>query len=258
MSNAEPVRIGSLSVVSFQPSQLGLFALPLQGSRVTPVNPAEILLRSGGIAALNGPMFGVCPGQDLPSGNAAYGSSQCDTLSYGHYDEKSGLIIPSAHASQGITIAVVGNEAIAVRGSEYPPDASVAVQLYPSLVESGRVTASPSVNTDRVWRSALVILENGNLAFVVGQMSMNAFATAIVEIGGVYAGYTDGGGSTSLVSTMGVVGAHEYRPVASWLIVKPVSFTTIVQTATSRPWLFGIAAAVVAGGITWFILRDDS
>jgi hypothetical protein len=244
------IHAGALTVLPFDPSQLGLFALPLQGANVTPVGPGEVLDRANAAAALNGPMFGVCPGQSLPSGNAQYAASQCDTLSYAHYDAGTGLLIPGSFAGRGITIAAVDGHAQASSGDSYPPGASVAVQLYPSLIEAGRITASATVNLDRVWRSGLAILNTGQLAFVVGLLPMVDFAQALLDFGAVDAGYTDGGGSSALVTRDGVAGATEHRPVASWLIVKkPAGFFSspgIMAPGKDRRLLLWSGAALAA------------
>ncbi len=253
---------GSLTVLSFDPSRLGLFALPLQGNTVTPIPPSQVLALANADAALNGPMFGVCSGQSLPRGNAQYAVSQCDTLSYTHYDASAGINANASHDTRGITISVVNGQAQAARGESYSPDASVAVQLYPSLIESGQITASSDVNKDRVWRSGLAILDNGQLLFAVGNMPMVDFAQALAGLGAVHAGYTDGGGSSALVAPGEAAGSSENRPVASWLIVKKAGLVSSVQDWSARATeAVGGSKVVLWGGLAlsvtlfWLALR---
>src|SRR5581483_5499433 len=256
---------GPLVVLPFDPSRLGLFALPLQGNTVTPVAPSSVLGLANAEAALNGPMFGVCSGQHLPRGNAQYAVSQCDTLSYTHYDASAGLDANAAHDTRGITISVVNGQAQSARGDSYSPDASVAVQLYPSLIESGQITASSDVNKDRVWRSGLAILNNGQLLFAVGQMPMVDFAQALAGLGAVHAGYTDGGGSSALVAPGESAWSTENRPVASWLIVKKSGLGDLFGSGSAPvTWAKSHPRAILWGGLAlsvslfWLALRGST
>jgi len=263
---------GPLKTFTFDPSQFGLFALPQQGNGATPIKPIDILNASGAVAALNGPMFGVCPGQNLPRGNAQYGVSSCDTLQYFEYDAGQSLNVQGLYASRGITISVVNGEATATSGGSFPSDASVAVQLYPALIDNGHIVASQDKDTDRVWRSGLAILSTGQLMFAVGQMSMYDFASSLADLGAIYAGYTDGGGSTAMVASGEFAGSSEGRPVPSWLIVRvpgsgggtPASpgiggllsnvSGSLVQRLQSQPMLY-VGGALVAAGLIALALR---
>jgi hypothetical protein len=253
---------GPLVVLPFDPSRLGLFALPLLDNTVTPVPPSHVLGMANAEAALNGPMFGVCSGQHLPRGNAQYAASQCDTFSYTHYDASAGINANASHDTRGITISVVNGQAQSAQGESYSPDASVAVQLYPSLIESGQITASSEVNKDSVWRSGLAILDNGQLLFAVGKMPMLDFAQALADLGAVHAGYTDGGGSSALVAQGETAGSAENRPVASWLIVKKSclggSFGNASTWAKSHPRVVLWGSLALSTTMIFLALRGSS
>jgi hypothetical protein len=212
-----------LTLVRFAPEQLGVVvARDLRAVRAADLGGAGVL------AALNGPMFGRA---------YRHGGSACERVCYLHIDRKAGVSLPTTLPGRGITISVVGGRARSHPGNYVHAGATVAVQLYPALVENGVAHANPSVDAEHVWRSALSILRDGSLAFAIGKLPMWRFNRALVRAGATWAGYTDGGGSTSLATGSGRLGSGEDRPVPTWLVVRP--------RASGLGWV-GIAAAFVA------------
>ncbi len=213
--------IGGLHLVLFAPSELGLYAKPVAGG-FAPVGPAVILQAANADAALNGPMFDVCDGQTLPHGNAEYAASTCDVLEYRHED--GALQTRGSYPSRGLTFSVMPDGSTRIQaGDQVAIGARVSVQMYPPLVQDGRSVAGSSPNVDTVWRSALVVMRDGRMAFAAMVASMPAFATALVAAGAAWAAYTDGGGSSALVTSDGRIGSSEGRPVPSWLVVRKAS-----------------------------------
>jgi len=198
-----------ISLYRFPAHRLGVYAPSVGAGRTMPVGPLSVLSQSGAEAALNGPMFEVC-GDD------------CDVLDYLHYDPSRGVTAQGRYPSRGITVYVLNGVPHAARGRYAPDASSAAVQLYPPLVWNGSDETNPSLNTAAEWRAALCIMDDGNLAFAVGgPSSMTSFSRGLVEAGAVYAGYTDGGSSTSLVTPGGIDGSPRRSRVASWLVVNP-------------------------------------
>lgn len=250
--------LGGLTLLLFPASRLGVFAAPAGGAgQFTPISPGVVLQLSGGVAALNGPMFSNCPGQSLPGDNAgSYARSTCSNLSsstgtgvirYVHLDTKRGLAIGGGSAS-GITIAVVGGRAVAMHGGAVPSGATVAIQGFPPLVWGGANVTTRSLNLGNEWRSGLAIMADGRLALAIGVMSIPAFADALIAAGAQYALYTDGGGSTSLVLPDGTrKGAGEGRRVGSWIVVDrepTIGFGQILGGSNAKK--YGAALAVAA------------
>lgn len=262
MASLSAQRVGALSFLTFSPSDFGLYANVTSSNQVVPTSPREVLAAANADAALDGPMFDVCPGQQgVPSGNAAYAVSHCDRLEYAHHDETSGLIVPSQYPTRGITISVKGGQAVAMAGDNMPAGSTVAIQLYPALLLNGEVKASATIDTDRVWRAGVGIMNDGSMGFAVGNMSMFDFANAMKNAGFSSAGYTDGGGSTALVTDSGVTGSSEGRRVASWMIVRKRGLFQLPPSMGGGgvPESVGIAAGAVViaslvGGMAYFLL----
>jgi len=202
-------QIGGLNVFAFQPSQLDIFAQPVPGG-FAPIAPADIIGMSGAVAALNGPEFLNCDGQNLPNGNASYAVSQCGYPQF--LVQGSSISSPGTRPGAGMLVSVNGNS-VSFDGS-----GPVTVQLWPPLIVNGQVVASNSgSNATSENRAALAVFQNPNLlAFVTGQGSMVDFANAIAQLGATAAGYTDGGGSAALAPYSG-----GSRPVPVWLIARP-------------------------------------
>lgn len=219
--------IAGLKYVIFPSQQLGLYARAVEGG-YAPVGPDEILALTGAEAAINGPMFDVCGNQDLPAGNAArYSHSVCDKLSYRHYDPAIGLNTPGTSLFAGMTFSTTPRGVSVLPGSEVPPDAKVAIQTFPVLLQDGVNRASTAaVNESSEYRSAIALMPDGRLALVAGIGTLHGFADAIAQAGVKYASYTDGGGSTHLVTPDNTYGASEPRRVPSWIIVR----TSVVST----------------------------
>jgi hypothetical protein len=253
--------LGGLTLVLFPASRLSVFAVPIPGraGEFAPIAPGVVLQQSGGIAALNGPMFENCANQDLPSGNVSYSRSVCSNLRsftshgvirYVHLDTKRGLNTGGGSAD-GITISVVAGAPIATRGGVVPQGATAAVQGYPPLVWNGQNVTTTTLNTGAEWRSGLAIMSDGRLALAIGAMSMTAFADALIAAGALYALYTDGGGSTSLVLPNGTrKGASEGRKVGSWLVVSreaviPPGLGQILSSPNAKTYGLALTAAAI-------------
>lgn len=252
---------GVLTYYAFPPSALGVYATPTAGG-YTP-HRSDAPIRAGAHAALNGPMFALCGGQSARiaaahpgcTGNCQYAYADCERLDYAHLDATTGVVDAGRNPGDGLVIAVV--DGAAVVASEVPPNAAVAVQLYPALVRDGVVqpTSTGGSNTEIVWRSALAILADGSLAFVVGRATMAGFARALADLGAFAAGYTDGGGSTALATDGGErVGSTEDRPVPSWLVARdPAS-----GSGASPNALLAVGAAALASLAAWWLLRRSA
>lgn len=232
-----------IQIVAFPASWLSLHATSLGQSgrpdRVKPVRANEALSQTGAEAALDGPMYGDCPGS-------------CRDLRFLHF-ERGYLDIASEEPDAGITVSVddAGNASWR-RGGRLPAGARVAVQLYPSLVEEGRSVASGSPNTEYVWRAALGQLDDGRLAFAIWRGPMPEFAGRLIAAGFRWAGYTDGGGSTSMAVQGQRLGSAEDRAVGSFLLAKS-------PTGPSHAWAYvlaGLAAAGLLGLGIWLFVRS--
>lgn len=179
----------------------------------------------GYAAALNGPMFGICRGS--PS---SYEGATCNTLDFLHYRKSMGAMAPSAGQREGITLSIVRDwmSVRAVMGDSMYPDAQMAVQLYPSLLENGRSVTNPNLNTEQIWRSGIGVDRNGNVILMAGIGSMSSFAQQMAALGAVSAGYTDGGGSTSIgwkrSGRTNRQGSPEDRPVGSWIVINRIGY----------------------------------
>ena len=240
-----------LTIIAFPPSMLSLFAETSDGHVATPHTSADAMVATGADAALDGPMFDKCtPGEP-------YAAQACGHVLYRHFDLTSHLDIPSSFPNRGVTISVLQDgTAQAGVGDAVPTGAAVAVQLYPELVANGAVVAtrddSPSM------RAALAIMSDGKLAMITSTpMLMSEFSRKLVGAGAVYAGYTDGGGSTALETAGQYTGSSEHRRVLTWLLAKARQNTvlkTVSDTVTKSPATAAIAAAVGVGAFTaaWY------
>lgn len=247
---------GTLTYYAFPPAALGIYATPTAAGYLPHRSDAPIA--DGFHAALNGPMFALCAGQSARvaaahpgcTGNCQYAYADCERLDYAHLDASAGIADPGRNPGDGLVIAVV--DGVATVATEIPPNASVGVQLYPALVRDGVVqpTSTGGSNGEVVWRSALAILADGSLAFVVGRATMAGFARAIADLGAVAAGYTDGGGSTALATDAGErVGSAEDRPVPSWLVAGDPG------SGATGNGLLAFGAAALAAASAWWLLR---
>ena len=212
-------RVGSLSLLRFDPSRLDVFAPSLGGNRSRPTTAQEALA-SGAVAVLDGPMFSRCDSAALSGTDAErYAQSQCSRVEYALLGSE--VSVGSLYPSNGATFSIVEGRAVVLPDAQVAQGARVAVQTYPHIVRAGRNIANPEHDTDRTWRAALVLLDTKELAFAIMQASMHAFAAALVALGAVEAGYTDGGGSGRLETADGQrVGSSENRRVGSWLVVR--------------------------------------
>lgn len=246
-SLAQLVRVGSIWLLPFQPSQLHLGVLKVPGSArmAVPQTALGALQQSpGALAVVDGPMFDICDGQP-----DAYASYQCGLLLYRYLDKSRGIDAPSQRTDRGVTISVMGDRAFALPRDQVVPGASVAVQLYPPLLLNGQVVTNPDLNQTAEWRTGLVVLSDGRLAFVAGAMALDPFARALRAAGAVHGGYLDGGGSGKMVLADGTrIGASEDRRVPSWLVVMPVAGTgtgTLVVGGLLAVGAVAVGAAIV-------------
>lgn len=245
-------QIGGLTIYAFSPSQLGVFAKPVQvadGQGFLPIASFDVLAQAGAVAALDGPMFRHCAGQNLPPGNAAYALSQCGYPEFLVYDAST-VSYEGENPNEGITISIANGRASVARGARLAPNAQVAVQLFPTLVFEGAVEVSNSgTNANAERRAALAIFPD-RLAFIVGASDMISFARAIRDLGAIAAGYTDGGGSTSLITPQGYYGAGEHRRVPTWLIVRGGGLG-----GAGAALVVGLATMILVGGILYATTR---
>ena len=235
-----------LTILSFPPSMLSLYAAGTTNT-VRPTNVQDAVAATHPDAALDGPMFEKCNPGD------SYQSQPCGHVLYRHYDLTGGIDIPSVHPNQGVTISVLADgTAQAARGAAVPPGATVAVQLYPEMVANG--TPVPVRPGDAERRAALAIMRDGRLAFIASTpMTNDQFGIRLAQAGALYAGYTDGGGSTSLQTPTGYVGSSEHRRVLTWLLAKARQ-STVLQTAADHP--AGTAIVLVGlAGLGWYLWR---
>lgn len=230
-----------LKIVAFAPSDLQLHVMPL-GTRpdwVKPIRASEAIEHTGAEAVLDGPMYRDCPGE-------------CRDIRFLHF-QRGSIDIRSDEPTVGITAAVFPDGSTSwTRGGNLPEGASVAVQLFPSLVENGRSVAENSPNTESSWRAALGELEDGRLAFVIWRGSVPEFARKLARAGFRWAGYTDGGGSTSMQVGDTRLGATDNRAVGSFLLAKSASSTT-------RIWIIvlgTIAGLGLVALVGWLVYRQ--
>ena len=239
-----------LTLLTFPASMLSLYAETSSGNVATPHTSSEVMHATGAEAVLDGPMFNRC------NPNLGYDAQSCGHVLYKHFDLTSGVNIPSSYPNQGVTISVLRDGSTqAASGAAVPSGAVVAVQLYPELVANGAPV--PVRLQDSASRAALAIMRDGKLALVTSSpMTMPDFAQRLAEAGALYAGYTDGGGSTSLETQDGYTGSSEHRRVLTWLLAKARQ-STILQTVKGSP---GTTVAVIAGvgaiaGFVWWNSR---
>lgn len=242
----------ALTRVAFAPEWFGLYLAPSAGGRadrVSPINVDDVQRALGADlkAALDGPMFSNCS-------SGSYAASTCADIRYLHLDRVAGISIASERPTDGITLGTRGDGSIAfaVRGTSIPDDARIAVQLFPPLVVDGEVVASNvGTNAESTRRAAAGLLEDGRIAFAVASgVSMVAFAQMLRSAGFVWAGYTDGGGSTSLLANGEHVGSPERRRVASFLVAREPSWGGGSGSVVA-PVVLGVAGAAAALGAAY-------
>lgn len=213
-----------LVLVEFDPATLGIFAKPTSSERYEPVTLSDAMWDQDVLAALDGPMFGNCdPG-------SSYATSNCADPRFAQLDQSVGVSDPPNRGEEnsGVSVSIVDGLAIWSGGSGFDRRATVGVQMYPALVMDGEIQATRATgsNADRVKRAAVAGLANGRLAFCYAIDTMAGFARRIRDAGAVWAGYTDGGGSTALGYRDPQTGAvrrfisSEDRPVAMFLVAR--------------------------------------
>lgn len=232
-------RVGALSILRFVPRRLDVFAPSIGGGRTKPTT-ADEALASGAVAVLDGPMFSRCDSGLSGTDAQRYAASQCSRVDYLLIGTDAA--VNSTYPSQGATFSVVGDEVVVREGASPVTGARAVVQGYPHIVSDSETLSNPARDTDRTWRAALALMNDGTLAFTIQQSSMHDFARALVAAGALEAVYTDGGGSGRLATSDGqVVGASENRRVGSWLVVRSESSSSGLAAATGVALLLGAA-----------------
>ena len=220
MAAPETIRVAGLKIVAMDPMGIGVIVppAPQTAERVFAEHP-DIMV------AIDGPMFSVCSGQPDD-----YDRYQCGRVDYYLHDSQRGVHVSGRrdHDDNGVTFSLSPAGFTAARGNAPAPGATVAIQCYPGLVEEGRVAVSQRTSgpdSQANGRVAMGLLRDGRLFFAYARMSMWNFANALVTAGAVWAGYTDGGGSSSLVQRLanGTLEGSDAddprgRRVPSWLV----------------------------------------
>ena len=209
----------TLTLIAFDPAGLGVVipARPSTAEDVFRAHP-DVLI------AIGGPMFGFCEGQPRD-----YGRYECGRVDYALRDDARGARVPGLRSNDrvGVTFSVVGGSLVAARGNAPAAGARVSVQTYPGLVEDGQIAVSARTSgpdAENNGRVGLGVLRDGRAFFAYARCSMRVFAERLREAGATCAGYTDGGGSSSLVTrTAGeLVGVDADDPrgrrLPSWVV----------------------------------------
>lgn len=252
--------IDGLKMVIAEPSGLGVIVPPRpQTAEQLFAEHPEV------VVAVDGPMFSICEGQ--PDDYARY---QCGRVNYRLDDPSHGVRVPSRNTDVGVTFSLVGGSLTALRGSARAPGASVSIQCYPGLVEEGSVAVSRRTSgpdSESNGRVAIGITASGKLFFAYARMSMFEFATALQRSGVTWAGYTDGGGSSSLVQRLpnGTLQGSDSddprgRRVPSWLVWSTSSPSGGGGRIGLPTASYVVPAAIVVGALagTAYFLRRRS
>jgi hypothetical protein len=201
---------------------------------------------------------------EVPGAIAALDGSMYDDLGGGRADlnfliSGPGILDPGDFDTRGVTANVLRDGQVSWRrGAGIASGARVSVQLYPSLVESGRNVQNPRRDTDSNWRAALVEFAPGELAFALQRAPMHEFANALIREGAVWAGYTDGGGSARVLirdaaGSITRFGSSEDRAVPMWLLVQPRAAQSAEPTQGT---ILALLVAVLLAFAAWTTLRN--
>ena len=255
MSAPEVIRAPGIKILAMSAAGFGVVVPP------TPTTAAQLFAAHPEVvAAIDGPMFSICPGQ--PSDYAAY---QCGRVNFTLLDRGRGVAQDArqANLSNGVTFSLVGSNLLAARGAGVAPGATVAVQTFPGLVEDGQIAVGQPAsgpNTETTGRIAMGILRDGRMFFAYGRLPMHQFAVSLRDAGAVWAGYTDGGGSSSLVQRMAdgsLVGSDADDPrgrrVPSWVVWSPPR-QGAGQRGLAQQTSYAVPMLILAGAVTAAIL----
>lgn len=209
----------SLTLIAFDPAGLGV-VIPARPSTAEDVfrDHPDVLI------AIGGPMFRFC--EDQPRDYSRY---ECGLVNYALRDEARGARADGLRSNDrvGVTFSVVGGTLVAARGNAPAAGARVWAQTYPGLVEDGQLAVgAPTTGPDAesTGRVGLGVLRDGRGFFAYARCSLRVFAERLRAAGAAWAGYTDGGGSSSLVmrSGTGLVGVDADDPrgrrLPSWVV----------------------------------------
>lgn len=232
-------------------NRLGAFTFPAKDFHILRYQEGtklEVVLRDNPkvLAALDGPMFGH-------TGSGRCGHGPWDTC-YRLYDASKNLDEPSNKPNSGMTVSVVGGSTVPNEKDVVAPGASVAVQLSLTLVWEGRNVASH----ERFSSGAgMGIHHNGtDLVFLVGGAgTMHDLADEFIAHGCTYAGYTDGGSSTTLYTReRGFLGANARNvKIPTWLVAEPRDGTV---TSYVGKLILGGAAVLVGLLVGSWLLKS--
>lgn len=245
------LRENGIAAWIFDPSELSVWASRRADGALTPTRAEEALAQNPDAdAVLDGPMFSLC-------GTGGYARSDCATSDYRVVAE--GIGQQGRNPESGLTFSVTPAGALAVYpGAMALPNARIVVQTYPTLVRDGvRIVSNQGTNRDRNWRAALARLRTGRLAFAIQYADMQTFADALIALGATDAGYTDGGGSTSLaIRGEERLGSSENRRVPVWLLAHRPRASRAAQVF---PWALaaGLAGSAYLLARVW-LQRDRS
>lgn len=219
-----------LVVIAFPPRWLRLEVDDLDGNPRTAERPEtlrEVIARMPNVvAAVDAAMFEVDDG--LP-----YATSQRSRLIYRYLDlgGPSPINIASSHPTRGATLSVDGRGfAYVIEGDAVCDGAVFAHQGYPAMVINGRNIASREKDLNRTGRAAMLLCEDGRVAFAVSKTGIRELAAAVLRLpGGLRAKsamYLDGGGSTAAYACQGgqetvAVGMNSRRVPAYVLAIQP-------------------------------------
>ena len=260
MSAPEVIRAPGIKILAMSAAGFGVVVPP------TPSTAGQLFAAHPEIvAAIDGPMFSICPGQ--PNDYAAY---QCGRVNFTLLDRGRGVVQDAkpANLGHGVTFSLVGSTLLAARGAGAAPGATVAVQTYPGLVEDGQIAVGQPAsgpNTETTGRIAMGVLRDGRMFFAYGRVPMHQFAVSLRDAGAAWAGYTDGGGSSSLVQRMAdgsLAGSDADDPhgrrVPSWIVWSPGAGggagTGGRSGGLTQQTSYAVPVLILAGAVTAAIL----
>ena len=264
-ATVEIVSARNPKLLGVPPGGLGVIVPP------TPITARTLFAQNPGVVlAVDGPMFSYCAGEPHD-----YDRYQCGSVDFLLSDTRTGVSVPGKpeFQSSGITFSISNGQIVGQPGRNPQPGSVAAFQLYPTLVQNGRVVVSerPPEHPDGQsnHRIAFGKLNDGRAFFAYGYASMYDFAQQLLGEGAVSAGYTDGGGSASLVMRMpdgSLQGSDANDPggrrVPSWIVWTrdPNTDLVLVDTAAIKAKrLETIALATIvalAGGVTlWLVFK---
>lgn len=254
MSDVRFVDSNGLSILVFDPSMLGLAIQPSGNGKFRPLKLSEVMAREDVLAALDGTMFSNCD----PGSN--FRTLRCADPDYAVLDRARGVFEQSnrGKSDDGLSLWIVDGKARWTRGGSIDSQASVGVQMYPSLVMNGVVSrlSTGGSNSQSLLRAGVLGFPDGSIGFAKGFDSLQGFADRCHAAGAIWGGYTDGGTSTSMGLRLpdGTfrrwgMSAENERPVAMFLIARRPAAKSLM------PLVVGVAAVAAIGLGVWAYRR---